>query len=55
MSKYSYSKKVIGRTLIISNPNEIEPPLNASKALQTIPAGSLKKWKPSKKHTKNQF
>ena len=47
---------IIGRKLIISNSNEMankmQPPLNASKALQTIPADSLNKREPSKKHTK---
>ena len=40
----------IGRKLIISYSNKMQPPLNASK--QGIPAGSLKKQEPSKKHTK---
>ena len=30
----------------------MQPLQNASRAWQTIPAGSLKKWEPSKKHTK---
>ena len=29
--------------------------LNSSKAGQTIPVGSKKKWEPSKKHTKNKL
>ena len=29
----------------------MQPLLNASKAWQTIPADSLKKWEPSEKHT----
>ena len=33
----------------------MQPLLNASKAWQTIPAGSFKKRKPSKKHPKNQL
>ena len=33
----------------------MQPLLNASKAWQTIPDGSLKKWEPSKKHTKNKL
>ena len=33
----------IGRKLIISYSNKMQPQLNASKAQQAIPAGSLKK------------
>ena len=33
----------------------MRPLLNASKGWQTIPAGYLKKRKPSKKHTKKQI
>ena len=33
----------------------MQPLLNATKAWQTIPAGSLKKWEPSRKHTKNKL
>ena len=29
--------------------------LNAPKAWQTVPAGSLRKWEPSKKHRKNKL
>ena len=47
------SLKTIGRKLIISNSNKIQPLLNTSKAWWTIPAGSLREWKPSKTHTKN--
>ena len=42
----------IRRTLIISYSNKMLPLLNASKAYQAIPTGSLKKRQPSKKHTK---
>ena len=42
----------IGRKLIISYSNKMQPQLNASKAQQAIPAGSLKKWERSKKDTK---
>ena len=43
---------IIGRKLIISNSNKMQPLLNASKAWQIIPADSLKKREPSKKYTK---
>ena len=33
----------------------MQPLLNVSKAWQTIPAGSLKRWKPSKRHTNNKL
>ena len=46
-----YRKKTIIGKLIISNSNKMQPLLNASKAWQTIPADSLKKWEPSEKHT----
>ena len=36
------SLKIIGRKLIISNSNKIQPLLNASKEWQNVPAGSLK-------------
>ena len=58
MSKFSYSKEkfigttIIGRKVIISNSNKMQPLQNALRAWQTIPAGYLKKWEPSKKHTK---
>ena len=42
----------IGRKLIISYTNKMQPLLNASKAQQAIPADSLKKREPSEKHTK---
>ena len=42
----------IGRKLIISYSNKRQPLLNASKASKAIPAGSLKKRDPFKKHTK---
>lgn len=42
--------KIIGRKLTISNHNKLNYPLNALKARQTIPTGSLKKREPSKKH-----
>ena len=32
----------------------MQPLLNVSKAWETIPAGSLKKREPSKKHTENK-
>ena len=47
--------KIIGRKLITSNSNKMQPIINASKAWQTIPAGFSKKREPSKKHTKNKF
>ena len=43
---------IIERKPIISSSNKMQPLLNASKAWQTIPADSLKKWEPSKKHAK---
>ena len=33
----------------------MQPLLNASKVWQTIPADSLKKQEPSKKHTKTNY
>ena len=56
MSNFSYNKEkfverkelYIGRKLIISNFNKMQPLLNISKVWQTIPAGSLKKQEPSK-------
>ena len=59
MRKFSYSKEnfigkktIIGRKLLISNFNKMQALLNVSKAWHTIPAGSLKKQEPSKKHKK---
>ena len=46
----NYRKK-----LIISNSNKMQPLTDASKAQQTIPADSLKKREPSKKHPKNKL
>ena len=43
MSKFSYPKNVYRKKAIIggnSNSNKMQPLLNASKAWQTIPAGS---------------
>ena len=37
---------IIEKKLIISNSNTMQPLLDASKAWQTIPADSLKKWEP---------
>ena len=42
----------IGRKLIISYSNKMQPLLNASKAEQANPAVSFKKREPSKKHAK---
>ena len=42
------------KTNITVNSNKIQPLLNASKAWQSIPAGSLKKREPSIKRTKKQ-
>ena len=47
------SLKIIERKT--NNSNKMLPLLNAKKAWQTIPAGSLKKWEPSRKHTKNKL
>ena len=44
MSKLATLKiilKIIGRKFIISNSSKMKPLLNASKAWQTVPAGSL--------------
>ena len=49
------NKTVIGRKLITSNSNKMQALVNTSKVQQTIPAGSLKKLKPSKKHPKNKL
>ena len=49
------SLKSLRRKLIISNSNKLQPLLNASKAWQSILAGSLKKWAPSKKHPKKKL
>ena len=40
--------------IIIFNSTKIKPPSNASKARQTITAGTLKKREPSQKHLKNK-
>ena len=44
---------IIGRKLITSNSQKLQPLLNVSKAWQTIPDGFIKNWEPSKKHPKN--
>ena len=58
MSKSSCPKEKFEnyrKELIISNSSKKQPLLNASKARQTIPAGSLKKRKISEKHPKNKL
>ena len=44
------SWKIIGRKLVISNSNKMQPLLRASKPLETTPADSFKKRELSKKH-----
>ena len=50
-----FYKKIIGRKLIISKANKMQRLLNVSKAIQTIPAGFLKKWEPITKYPKNKL
>ena len=55
MSKSEKNLKTIERRPFISNSNQRQPLLNALKAWKTVPAGSIKKWEPSKEPTKINY